>query len=214
MRVSFTLTVLPTGLTADGLRVVQNAIANGVDIGQVDVMAMDYDDPAFDYSGKMGDLAIQAAQRVHDQLAPLYPSKSDTQVWAMVGVTPMIGVNDDPREVFTVADADKLTAFARQRAWAGLPCGRPTATHNARPNSATVEHVQRCDANRLGVLEFLQAVRRVIEVGCVSAPPRCYGVASRSMPGRPPSRSIPRVWSADIGSVSRSARQPPRTVPG
>ncbi|WP_142393954.1 hypothetical protein [Mycobacterium kansasii] len=115
MRVSFTLPVLPTGLTADGLRVVQNAIANDVDIGQVDVMAMDYDDPAFDYSGKMGDLAIQAAQRVHDQLAPLYPSKSDTQVWAMVGVTPMIGVNDDPREVFTVADADKLTAFARQK---------------------------------------------------------------------------------------------------
>lgn len=115
VRVSFTLPVLPTGLTADGLRVVQNAIANGADIGQVNVMAMDYYDPAFDYSGKMGDLAIQAAQRVHDQLAPLYPSKSDAQVWAMVGVTPMIGVNDDLREVFTVADADKLTAFARQK---------------------------------------------------------------------------------------------------
>ncbi|KZS85727.1 putative bifunctional chitinase/lysozyme [Mycobacterium persicum] len=133
VRVSFTLPVLPTGLTADGLRVVQNAIANGADIGQVNVMAMDYYDPAFDYSGRMGDLAIQAAQRVHDQLAPLYPSKSDAQVWAMVGVTPMIGVNDDLREVFTVADADKLTAFARQRVLAGLPCGRPTATHNARP---------------------------------------------------------------------------------
>lgn len=133
VRVSFTLPVLPTGLNADGLRVVQNAIANGADIGQVNVMAMDYYDPAFDYSGKMGDLAIQAAQRVHDQLAPLYPSKSDAQVWAMVGVTPMIGVNDDLREVFTVADADKLTAFARQRVLAGLPCGRPTATHNARP---------------------------------------------------------------------------------
>ncbi|ORB92640.1 hypothetical protein B1T49_06450 [Mycobacterium persicum] len=115
VRVWFTLPVLPTGLTADGLRVVQNAIANGADIGQVNVMAMDYYDPAFDYSGKMGDLAIQAAQRVHDQLAPLYPSKSDAQVWAMVGVTPMIGVNDDLREVFTVADADKLTAFARQK---------------------------------------------------------------------------------------------------
>ncbi|VBA53605.1 putative bifunctional chitinase/lysozyme [Mycobacterium pseudokansasii] len=115
VRVSFTLPVLPTGLTVDGLRVVQNAIANGVDIGQVNVMAMDYYDPAFDYNGKMGDLAIQAAQRVHDQLAALYPSKSDAQLWAMVGVTPMIGVNDDPREVFTVADADKLTAFARQK---------------------------------------------------------------------------------------------------
>jgi hypothetical protein len=60
----------------------------------------------------MGDLAIQAAQSTHDQLAALYPGKSNAQLWAMVGVTPMIGINDDNKEIFTAADAAKLVAFA------------------------------------------------------------------------------------------------------
>jgi hypothetical protein len=115
VRVSFTLPVSPTGLTPDGLRVVQYAIDNGVDIGLVNVMTMDYYDPNLPYPGKMGDYAIQAAQATHDQLARLYPSKSDPRVWAMVGVTPMIGVNDDQKEIFELADADKVTAFAQQK---------------------------------------------------------------------------------------------------
>jgi chitinase len=32
----------------------------------------------------------------------------------MVGVTPMIGQNDDPAEVFTEADAHTLVSFAQQ----------------------------------------------------------------------------------------------------
>ncbi|WP_211278729.1 chitinase, partial [Mycobacterium lacus] len=120
VQVSFTLPVMTTGLTADGMRVVQNAIANGVDIGHVNVMAMDYYDPNLSYEGKMGDYAIQAATAVHDQLVPLYPSKTDAQIWSMIDVTPMIGVNDDPNEIFTLADAQKLTTFAEQKGMGGL----------------------------------------------------------------------------------------------
>jgi len=121
VQVSFTLPVMPTGLTADGLRVVTNAIANGVDIAHVNVMAMDYYDPNLSYApGKMGDYAIQAATAVHDQLVPLYPTRTDAQIWAMVDVTPMIGVNDDAAEVFTLVDASKLTTFAEQKGLGGL----------------------------------------------------------------------------------------------
>ncbi len=42
----FTLPVLPTGLTADGLYVLQSALKYGVTIGGVNVMAMDYGDSA------------------------------------------------------------------------------------------------------------------------------------------------------------------------
>src|SRR5205085_2288623 len=79
VHVSLTLPVMPTGLTQDGLNVIRSAIANGVDVGQVNVMAMDYFDPSLSYSGHMGDLAIQAAQSTHDQLAALYPGKTDAQ---------------------------------------------------------------------------------------------------------------------------------------
>jgi hypothetical protein len=115
VQVSLTLPVMPTGLTYDGRRVVRSAINNGVRVTVVNVMAMDYYDSSLDYNGRMGDYAIQAARATHAQLARLYPSRSDATVWRMVGVTPMLGVNDDPQEIFTTQNAKQLTAFAKQR---------------------------------------------------------------------------------------------------
>jgi hypothetical protein len=136
VRVSLTLPVMPSGLTEAGLGVVRSALANGVDVGTVNVMAMDYFDPALaPYAGRMGEYAIQAATAVQGQLATVYPSRSAAELWRMVGVTPMLGINDDPDEVFTTADAAKLTTFAQQRGLGRLsmwsinrdkPCGRPT----------------------------------------------------------------------------------------
>ncbi|HEY2053362.1 MAG TPA: cellulose binding domain-containing protein [Solirubrobacterales bacterium] len=137
VRISLTLPVSPSGLSENGLGVVKDAIANGVEVGTVNLMAMDYYDPALDYAGRMGDYAIQAATSTHDQLATLYPDRSDAQIWRMVGVTPMLGINDDPAEIFTTADAAKLTAFAQQRGLGRLamwsinrdaPCPAPTQT--------------------------------------------------------------------------------------
>ena len=115
VQVSLTLPAMPTGLTYDGRRAVRMAINNGVQVGVVNIMAMDYYDPSLNYNGRMGDLAIQAARATHAQLTRLYPSRSDAAVWRMVGVTPMLGVNDDPEEVFTTQNASQLTAFAKQR---------------------------------------------------------------------------------------------------
>jgi hypothetical protein len=42
------------------------------------------------------------------EVAP-FPSRTDAQEWAMVGVTPMIGQNDLGSEVFTTADARQFT---------------------------------------------------------------------------------------------------------
>lgn len=141
VRVSLTLPVMPTGLTHLGLGVVQSAIANGVDVSLVNVMAMDYYDPSLSLApGKMGDYAVQAAESLHTQLASLYPQRSSAQLWAMVGVTPMIGINDNPPEIFTIADAQKLVAFASQKGLGRLamwssnrdqPCPGPrTLTEN------------------------------------------------------------------------------------
>lgn len=115
IQVSLTLPVMPTGLTHDGVRAVNLAIRAGVNVGVVNVMAMDYYDPSLDYRGHMGDLAIKAASATHRQLARLYPRKDAAAVWRMVGITPMIGVNDDNKEIFTTLNAKQMTAFAKTK---------------------------------------------------------------------------------------------------
>jgi hypothetical protein len=39
---------------------------------------------------------------------------SSSQLWGMIGVTPMIGVNDQSDEVFEFSDASQLLAFAEK----------------------------------------------------------------------------------------------------
>jgi hypothetical protein len=118
VKVSYTLPVLPTGLVTGqggGLNVLQIAAANGVDVSRVNIMAMDYGN-GFDQTGNpgMGVYAIDAATATHGQLMTLYPSLSSQQAWHMLGVTPLIGINDDPSEIFSLANAQQLTTFAQQ----------------------------------------------------------------------------------------------------
>jgi chitodextrinase len=112
LTIQFTLPVLPSGLTPDGLSLLQNAIENGVNIGVVNVMAMDYGrsyDP-----NRMGQYAVDAMTATIDQLKTLFGSgKTDDELSAMVGVTPMIGLNDVSPEVFTLDDAAYLVSVAR-----------------------------------------------------------------------------------------------------
>ena len=115
LSVSLTLPVLPTGLVADGLNIVKSAISHGVRIDLVNVMTMDYGDgPAPNPAGQMGTYAIDAAQATHTQLESLYPALSSATVWSMVGVTPLLGVNDISDEIFGLSDAQQVTAFAQQ----------------------------------------------------------------------------------------------------
>ena len=58
--ISYTLPVLPTGLTADGLNVLSSAKHDGLAIDVVNIMAMDYGS-AVDNGGQMGLDAIEAA---------------------------------------------------------------------------------------------------------------------------------------------------------
>ena len=119
LEVWYTLPVLPTGLTADGIDVVRTALAAGVKLDGVNVMAMDYGESAAPTSGPnaqtMGAYAIAAAEATKGQLDGLFAQFGKGFSWNMVGVTPMIGVNDITSEVFTLADAQLLEDFARSK---------------------------------------------------------------------------------------------------
>ncbi len=111
----FTLPVLPSGLTAAGLNVVQDALEAGVQLDGVNIMAMDYGDYAAPpQAASMGTYAIRAAENTYSQLTDLYAQYGQTIGWRNIGVTPMIGVNDVTTEVFKPEDAQQLLGFAEQ----------------------------------------------------------------------------------------------------
>jgi len=98
--ISLTLPVLPSGLVAAGLAIVNACHAAGFHPDTINVMAMDYGS-ANDNGGNMLLSAQQAAQATRNQTGD------------MIGVTPMIGVNDTNTEVFTLANASALASWAR-----------------------------------------------------------------------------------------------------
>ncbi|MFG2270041.1 glycoside hydrolase family 18 protein [Streptomyces chartreusis] len=109
--VSYTLPVMPEGLTQPGVDLLADAKRNGVRIDTVNIMAMDYG-PA--YSGDMGTYAEQAATATQAQVKSVL-GLSDSAAWKAVAVTPMIGVNDVTTEIFKVDDATQLVNFAKSK---------------------------------------------------------------------------------------------------
>ncbi|MFC7018080.1 hypothetical protein ACFQMH_41660, partial [Streptomyces viridiviolaceus] len=105
--VQFTLPSGTKGLEADGAALLRDAERAGLRVTLVNIMTMDYGSAVED----MGQAAIDAATGLHGQLGQVWPSKSDQELWAMQGNTPMIGVNDTPGEVFTLEDAERLASF-------------------------------------------------------------------------------------------------------
>jgi chitinase len=121
VKVAFTLAAFPRdkwgtpgGVTAPSLDVLKSAAAAGVTISHVNLMTMDYGG-YYSTGYKMGDLAVSALTDANAQLRSIYPSLSEAQAYAMLGATPMIGVNDVSSEVFGLADATILASFAKTK---------------------------------------------------------------------------------------------------
>ncbi|MFG2603508.1 carbohydrate binding domain-containing protein [Streptomyces sp. NPDC048514] len=107
---SYTLPTTTTGLADSGLAVLRSARNAGAKVDVVNLMTFDYYDGATHH---MATDTQTAASGLHDQLAQLYPNLSDTQLWNMVGVTEMPGVDDyGPAETFTTADAKTVYDWA------------------------------------------------------------------------------------------------------
>jgi len=142
--VSLTIPVLPSGPDSNGQAFLRLAHADGVQVSLVNVMAMDYG-TAFDQGGpNMGSDAVQAAQNTLSFLQTVFPGAT----FSMVGVTPMIGQNGDPAEVFTEADADTLSASPGRTISGGWRSGPSTATSRARPASPRSPNARRSASSR------------------------------------------------------------------
>ncbi|HEX5188454.1 MAG TPA: chitinase [Streptosporangiaceae bacterium] len=116
LQVQFTLPVEQYGLDPNGEAVLQNAVADGVDVTSVDIMVFDY---YINGEGvvNMGQAAINAATNTEAQLATIFPGKTAAQLWGMIGMTMLPGIDDYPKktEVTSVADAQTMLTFAQQQ---------------------------------------------------------------------------------------------------
>ncbi len=145
LTISYTIPVLPTGLTSTGEGVLTTALANGFTPNIVNIMTMDYGTSGTE----MGTAANQALDATAAQLESIY-GISSSATYAMLGNTPMIGQNDTSGEIFTLADAATVESYAAQQgiAWLSFwseagttaaalvtPRRRPPAAASARPTA-------------------------------------------------------------------------------
>jgi hypothetical protein len=109
---SYTLPTFPTGLTATGLAVLQNAVADGARVSTVNLLTFDY------FIGTQQDMVADtesAAAGLFGQLRALYPRETARQLWHTIGVTEMPGIDDfGPDETFSTADAVTILHWAQQ----------------------------------------------------------------------------------------------------
>jgi hypothetical protein len=107
---SYTLPTFPTGLPSAELSVLQNAVADGARIAAVNLLTFDY------YIGTEQNMLTDtesAASALVSQLQSLYPGEPAAELWHMVGVTEMPGIDDfGPDETFTKAQAISLLLWA------------------------------------------------------------------------------------------------------
>jgi hypothetical protein len=107
LNISYTLPVLPTGLTSDGLNVLNAAQSSGFKPDVVNIMTMDYGTSGTE----MGSASNQALDAAAGQVASVF-GESTSAAYAMLGNTPMIGQNDTAGEIFSLADAATVESHA------------------------------------------------------------------------------------------------------
>jgi hypothetical protein len=110
---SYTLPTFATGLPAAELGVLQNAVADGARISTVNLLTFDY------YYGTQQDMVADtegAADGLFSQLQTLYPATPARQLWHMIGITEMPGIDDfGPDETFSTANALTILNWAQHQ---------------------------------------------------------------------------------------------------
>jgi chitinase len=135
LAVWLTLPVTTQGLSLAGTNAVATMLSHGVDLAGVNIMVMDFGQSLAPGQNMLNGSESAAIQTVR-QLGILYKQAgiylNNGTLWSKLGLTPMIGVNDDSNEIFSLADAKSLNAFAlsnhvgRMSMWSAnrdLTCG-------------------------------------------------------------------------------------------
>jgi chitinase len=170
--VSFTVAVGSGGMPGDVVTLIKNAKNAGVKINVVNIMTMDY---GGDTGGQAeGKVAVQSANATFNQLKSIYTGLTSAQIWSMIGITPMIGLNDGsttkkPTEQFTPADATTVAQFAETNALGLLAFW---AINRDQPGTVNSENdLDKFDNTGTSKLQFYNIMKAAQTDGAGSTPP-------------------------------------------
>jgi hypothetical protein len=107
--ISFTLPVDPDGISVESRALLADAKAKGLKVHSVNVMTMDFG-AHFSKGRRMSDVSIVSTIKAHEQCQSIDPAMQ-------IGVTPMIGQNDEHGEIFAQEDARALIKWAQAQPW-------------------------------------------------------------------------------------------------
>lgn len=108
LTISFTLPSGTDGLEGGSTSLLKDAISKGVNFNMVNLMTMDFGAS----SQTVGNETVSGANAFYKQLQAIYPSKTSSQLWGMIGITTLIGQSDNVGEIFTPSDGAQVLSFA------------------------------------------------------------------------------------------------------
>ena len=112
--ISFSLPGWLRGFNPDSIKLLNTTLAAGVRLDMINVMAQSFgaqNIATMVVPATLGQATVMTFRAAAIQMSALYPNKTPAQLHAMMGVTPMIGKNDDGT-TFTMADAQTVANFA------------------------------------------------------------------------------------------------------
>lgn len=112
--VSFSLPGWLRGLNPPAIDLLTTTQAAGVRIDLVNVMTMSFGQEnlrTMVMPSTVGQASVMTFRATANQMAAIFPNKSQPQIYAMMGISPMIGKNDDG-STFTLDDARTVAEFA------------------------------------------------------------------------------------------------------
>jgi len=202
LAVWLTLPVAPSGLTTDGTDAVSAFLDAGVDLAGVNVMTMDYGDGRAE-GQSMLDASTSALEQTHRQLGILYSKAkidlTSETLWSKIGATPMIGQNDSPGEIFSLADAKALNSYAKKHDLGRVSMWSLNRDATCSPNYGDTRRVSdSCSGVEQGESTFAE----VLGTGITGDPEATAAVTTTNEPlpeieADDPATSPYRIWSAD-----------------
>ena len=103
------------GFSPEGMNLLNTTVAAGVRIDMVNVMAQSFgleNIRTMVPSSTLGEAATMTFRAAANQMTSVFRGKTQSQLYAMMGITPMVGTNDD-QSTFTLNDARTVANFAR-----------------------------------------------------------------------------------------------------
>jgi len=109
LMITYTLPVDPHGISDESQKLLADAKAKDVKVFSVNVMTMDFG-ADFTKGKTMSEVSIASTVKAYEQCQKIDPA-------IKIGITPMIGQNDEKSEIFSLDDAKTLKQWADTQPW-------------------------------------------------------------------------------------------------